>query len=78
MANNLLTIFQRLGNTISGDNTMNVKQTANSNFYQIKHNDIIDTATNPEEYRMKLLQAKQQTLLAKQWKKPIMILIINH
>lgn len=69
MANNLLTIFQRLGNTISGDNTMNVKQAANSNFYQIKHNDIIDTATNPEEYRMKLLQAKQQTLLAKQWKK---------
>lgn len=69
MANNLLTIFQRLGNTLSGNNSMNVKQVANSNFYQIKHNDVIDTATNPEEYRMKLLQAKQQSLLAKQWKK---------
>ena len=63
MANNFSTIFQRLQRTING-NTLN-----NTNTYHIKHNDIIDTASNAEEYQMKVLQAKQQSLLAKQWVK---------
>ena len=62
MANNFSTIFQRLQHTITGN-----LLTSNANSYQINHSNIIDTASNPEEYRMKVLQAKQQQLLAKQW-----------
>lgn len=68
MANNLYTVFQRLG-TIFNGGTVRTDFMKDSNVYQIKHNDVIDTAKSPEEYQMKKLQAKQQTLIAKQWKK---------
>ena len=68
MANNLYTIFQRLGSVFAGD-AIRPDFMKDSNVYQIKHNDVIDTAKSPEEYQMKKLQAKQQTLIAKQWKK---------
>ena len=68
MANNLYTIFQRLGSVFAGD-AIRPDFMKDSNVYQIKHNDVIDTAQSPEEYQMKKLQAKQQTLIAKQWKK---------
>lgn len=68
MANNLYTVFQRLGSVFAGD-AIRTDFMKDSNVYQIKHNDVIDTAQSPEEYQMKKLQAKQQTLLAKQWKK---------
>lgn len=68
MANNLYTVFQRLGSVFAGD-VIRTDFMKDSNVYQIKHNDVIDTAQSPEEYQMKKLQAKQQTLIAKQWKK---------
>ena len=68
MANNLYTVFQRLGSVFVGD-AIRTDFMKDSNVYQIKHNDVIDTAKSPEEYQMKKLQAKQQTLIAKQWKK---------
>ena len=68
MANNLYTVFQRLGSVFAGD-AIRPDFMKDSNVYQIKHNDVIDTAKSPEEYQMKKLQAKQQTLIAKQWKK---------
>ena len=68
MANNLYTVFQRLGSVFAGD-AIRTDFMKDSNVYQIKHNDVIDTAKSPEEYQMKKLQAKQQTLIAKQWKK---------
>ena len=68
MANNLYTVFQRLGSVFAGD-AIRTDFMKDSNVYQIKHNDVIDTAQSQEEYQMKKLQAKQQTLLAKQWKK---------
>ena len=68
MANNLYTVFQRLGSVFAGD-AIRTDFMKDSNVYQIKHNDVIDTAQSPEEYQMKKLQAKQQTLIAKQWKK---------
>ena len=68
MANNLYTVFQRLGSVFAGD-AIRPDFMKDSNVYQIKHNDVIDTAQSPEEYQMKKLQAKQQTLIAKQWKK---------
>ncbi len=64
MANNLSTVFQRLQHTIVGNTLKPI-----TNSYQIKHNQVIDTASSPEEYRMKILQGKQQRLLAKQWVK---------
>lgn len=68
--NNFNTIFQRLQHTITG-NSINPKNTADPiNRYNINTStNIIDTASSPEEYQMKLLQAKQQALLAKQWVK---------
>lgn len=68
MANNLYTVFQRLGSVFAGD-AIRPDFMKDSNVYQIKHNNVIDTAQSPEEYQMKKLQAKQQTLIAKQWKK---------
>ena len=68
MANNLYTVFQRLGSVFAGG-AIRTDFMKDSNVYQIKHNDVIDTAKSPEEYQMKKLQAKQQTLIAKQWKK---------
>lgn len=65
MANNNLTTFQRLSRIIRGDNVVTSNPSVNS--YNIKHNNVIDTASSPEEYKMKLLQARQQNLLAKQW-----------
>lgn len=66
MPNNI-TIFQRLQQTISGDT---IKKSEMFNTYNItNNNNVIDVASSPEEYNMKLLQARQQQLLAKQWVK---------
>ncbi|MDE5889205.1 MAG: portal protein, partial [Bacilli bacterium] len=50
--------------TLSGDI---IKKVDNVNSYNIKNPNVIDVATNPEDYQRKLLQARQQSLLAKQW-----------
>lgn len=67
MANQKYTIFQRLQRVLSNDNYQNSFSTNN---YSINSpSDVIATANSREEYDKKILQAKQQTLLAKQWVK---------
>lgn len=58
-----LTIFQKLGKLMMGDQGM-----TNINTYNVQP-DVLFTASSEEEYNTKALQAKQQHLLAKQWKK---------
>lgn len=60
-----LTIFQKLGKLLSGDSTSNI---TNVNTYNVQP-DVLFTASSEEEYNRKALQAKQQYLLARQWKK---------
>lgn len=59
------TIYQRLQKVISGKN---IDVPKNTNTYRItQNNDVIDTASTESEYKMKILQAKQQKLLNAQW-----------
>lgn len=62
------TIYQRLQQVLNGNRH---QQTLPSNNKYIinGNNDIIDTANSKEEYNVKLLQAKQQKLLSRQWVK---------
>lgn len=63
-----LTIFQRLQHVLSSGN---VQKNYMANNYQINtkrgNSDILDTATTRDEYERKLLHAKQQSMLSKQW-----------
>ena len=67
MANNWGTVFQRLERVISGDDVKQQNVAPSSNIYNISNNKVIDVANSPEEYNMKLMQARQQQLLARQW-----------
>lgn len=60
-----LTIFQKLGKLMMGDNMSII---TNVNTYNVKP-DVLFTASSKEEYEKQALQAKQQHLLARQWKK---------
>lgn len=68
MAFENLTVFQKLQNILSSGN---VQKNYIANNYQLNsprgNSDIIDTASSKEEYNKKLLHAKQQALLSKQW-----------
>ena len=66
MAEQKLTVFQRLQKVLSNGNT---QKNYLGNDYNIvtPSSDIIGTAKSKEEYERKLLQAKQQSLLGKQW-----------
>ena len=66
MAEEKYTIFQRLQKVLSSGN---VQRNYMTNNYDIKSpkSDVIATANSQEEYQKKLLQAKQQVLLGKQW-----------
>lgn len=60
------TVFQRLQQVLTGSNSS--VPVSSNNIYNIKsNNDVIDTASSKEEYQTKLLQAKQQKLLGRQW-----------
>ena len=62
------TIFQRLQQVLTGTSVS--PSLATNNTYNIhSDNNIIDTATSKSDYHMKLLQAKQQKLLGRQWVK---------
>ena len=62
------TIFQRLQQVLTGTSVS--PSLATNNTYNIhSDNNIIDTATSKSDYQMKLLQAKQQKLLGRQWVK---------
>ena len=68
MAEQKYTIFQKLQKVLSSGEAQN---NFIPNEYNIttKGNDIIATANSEEEYKTKMLQAKQQALLGKQWVK---------
>lgn len=63
-----LTIFQKLGRTLSGV-ANNTSPAANSyNIHNVSSNNpVIDTAKTKEEYDKKLLQHRQDKLLGNQW-----------
>ena len=67
MPNEKLTVFQRLQKVLSNGNTQKNYMTNNYNIVSSNNSDIIATATTKDEYNRKLLQAKQQALLGKQW-----------
>lgn len=66
MAEEKYTIFQRLQKVLSSGN---VQRNYMTNDYDIisPKSDVIATANSQEEYQKKILQAKQQALLGKQW-----------
>lgn len=63
MAEQKYTIFQRLGKVLSDVNSDDTLNTLNIH----QDNDVIAVAKTQEEYNQKLLQAKQQAFLGKQW-----------
>lgn len=68
MANENLTVFQRLQRVLSNGSTQKNYMTNNYNIVSPTSNsDVIATANSREDYEKKLLQAKQQALLGKQW-----------
>ncbi len=68
MANENLTVFQRLQRVLSNGSAQKNYMTNNYNIVSPNSSsDIIATASSKEEYNKKLLQAKQQALLGKQW-----------
>ena len=67
MAEQKYTIFQRLQNILSNGSTQKNYITNNYDIVSPNKSDIIATASSKEEYQRKLLQAKQQSLLSKQW-----------
>lgn len=67
MTEEKLTVFQRLQRVLSNGETQKNFQTNNYNI--VSNNDVIATASSREEYERKVLQAKQQALLGKQWVK---------
>ena len=68
MAKNGTTVFQRIQQVLTGN--PNEQNLSVNNSYNIhSDNDIIGTANSKEDYQTKLLQAKQQKLLGRQWVK---------
>ena len=66
MAEEKYTIFQRLQKVLSSGNVQRNYMTNNYDIISPK-SDVIATANSQEEYNKKILQAKQQALLGKQW-----------
>ena len=62
------TVFQRLQQVLTGT-SVSPSLTTNNTYNIHSDNNIIDTATSKSDYQMKLLQAKQQKLLGRQWVK---------
>lgn len=71
MAEQKLTIYQKLQKVLSTGSVQSLSASHNSNTYNIhqqhQNNDIVDIARSPQERDMKILQAKQQKLMARQW-----------
>lgn len=67
MANRWNTVFNKLEKVISGDTLKQYNNVPSSNTYNINNRQVVDVASSPEEYQMKLAQNRQQALLAKQW-----------
>lgn len=69
MANQKLTIYQKLQKVLATGSTQSISAHSNSyNIHQQANNDdVVDIARSPQERDMKILQAKQQKLMARQW-----------
>lgn len=70
MANQKLTVYQKLQKVLATGSVQSLS--ANSNTYNIHQqhqptNDVVDIAKSPQERDFKILQAKQQKLMARQW-----------
>lgn len=66
------TLIQRLNRTFSGGVTSATSMQYSKSVHKysgLGPNDVIFTTNNREEYQQKLIQLKQQRLLAKQWKR---------
>lgn len=61
------TILQKLQSVLSSGSTPKVFPGNNYTIISPRSSDVIDTATSQEDYARKVLQAKQQSLLSKQW-----------
>ena len=68
MAEEKLTVFQRLQRVLSDGESHKTFQSNNYNIVS-KNSDVIATANSKDEYEKKVLQAQQQALLGKQWVK---------
>lgn len=68
MAEKKLTVYQKLQKVLA---TGSVQSLSSSNSYNIHQphqtNDVVDIARSPQEKEFKVLQAKQQKLMARQW-----------
>lgn len=69
MAEQKLTVYQRLQKVLATGSVQSLSTQSNTyNIHQQSHtNDVIDTAHSQQERDFKILQAKQQKLLARQW-----------
>ena len=69
MAEQKLTVYQKLQKVLATGSVQSL--TPSSNTYNIhqqrQSNDIVDIARSPQEKEFKILQAKQQKMLARQW-----------
>lgn len=64
MAEEKYTIFQKLQKVLSNGN---IQKNYTNDYNIVSPTDVIATANSKEEYNRKVLQAKQQALLGKQW-----------
>lgn len=69
MAEQKYTVFQRLQKVLSNGSTQKNYMANNYDIISPNNSDVIATANSREDYEKKLLQAKQQALLGKQWVK---------
>lgn len=69
MAEQKLTVYQKLQKVLATGSVQSL--TPSSNTYNIhqqrQSNDVVDIARSPQEKEFKILQAKQQKMLARQW-----------
>ena len=69
MAEQKLTVYQKLQKVLATGSVQSLSSASNTyNIHQQRqNNDVVDIARSPQERDMKVLQAKQQKLMARQW-----------
>ena len=69
MSEQKLTVYQKLQKVLATGSVQSLSASSNSYNIQQQHqpNDIVDIARSPQEKDFKILQAKQQKLMARQW-----------
>lgn len=69
MAEQKLTVYQKLQKVLATGSVQSLSATSNTyNIHQQhQNNDVVDIARSPQERDFKILQAKQQKLMARQW-----------